>query len=213
MHLYDEGETEGQARFFSPTKVARARERTAAAEEAQLQHQRLVRDKKLQTTITRAEKARDTDERKQQRQLLRQAAREQIAIEKAERQAVREARRAEKATEAAKRKRQAEERRTERVRAKEAKVAAVQSKKRSLEEDVVEQPRKRVRTNASRVRSAATSHVSSIELDTRTVQDSARTISRTDLNRSGYNTPDLSEGLILTSQRSGRAVRLPTRFR
>ena len=36
MHLYDEGETEGQARFFSPTKVARARERTAAAEEAQL---------------------------------------------------------------------------------------------------------------------------------------------------------------------------------
>jgi hypothetical protein len=35
MHLYDEGETEGQGRFFSPMKIARIRERTAAAEEAQ----------------------------------------------------------------------------------------------------------------------------------------------------------------------------------
>jgi hypothetical protein len=35
MHLYDEGETEGQARFFSPAKIARIRERTAAAEETQ----------------------------------------------------------------------------------------------------------------------------------------------------------------------------------
>ena len=47
MHLYDEGETEGQGRFFSPTKIARIRERTATAEEAQRQHQLAASDKKL----------------------------------------------------------------------------------------------------------------------------------------------------------------------
>ena len=34
MYLYDEGETKGQARFFSPTKVARAYKRIVAIEEA-----------------------------------------------------------------------------------------------------------------------------------------------------------------------------------
>ena len=67
MHLYDEGETKGQARFFSPAKVARARERMAAAEEAQHQHQLAVQDRKLQRAISRAEKAREIEERKQQR--------------------------------------------------------------------------------------------------------------------------------------------------
>ena len=36
MHLYDEGETEGQGRFFSPAKVGRIRERIAAEKDAQL---------------------------------------------------------------------------------------------------------------------------------------------------------------------------------
>ena len=67
MHLYDEGETEGQARFFSPSKVARARARIAAAEEAQRQHQLTVRDKKAQRDILRAEKRRAIDKRKLQR--------------------------------------------------------------------------------------------------------------------------------------------------
>jgi hypothetical protein len=35
IHLYDEGETEGQGRFFSPAKIGRIRERTRTAEEAQ----------------------------------------------------------------------------------------------------------------------------------------------------------------------------------
>ena len=38
MNLYDDDEKEGQGRFFSPAKVVRARERTAAAADAQLQH-------------------------------------------------------------------------------------------------------------------------------------------------------------------------------
>ena len=71
MHLYDEGETEGQGRFFSPAKIARVRERMTVAEDAQQQHQLTVRDKKLQAAISRAEKAREAEERKQQCQLTR----------------------------------------------------------------------------------------------------------------------------------------------
>jgi hypothetical protein len=67
MHLYDKGETKGQGRFFSPAKIARIRERTAVAEDTQRQHQLAVRDKKLQLAISRAEKAREVEERKQQR--------------------------------------------------------------------------------------------------------------------------------------------------
>ena len=125
MHLYDEGETEGQARFFSPAKIARICKRMAAAEDTQRQHQLAVQDKKLQMAISKAEKVRETEERKQQRQLARQAAREQLARKKAERQAVREAQRAKKAIETAKRKQKAEEQRAQHMRAKEAKKAAV----------------------------------------------------------------------------------------
>jgi hypothetical protein len=64
---YDEGETEGQGRFFSPAKITRIRERIAIAEDTQRQHQLTVQDKKLQAAITKAEKARETEERKQQR--------------------------------------------------------------------------------------------------------------------------------------------------
>jgi hypothetical protein len=35
MYLYNEGETEGQGRFFSPAKIARVRERIAIVEDAQ----------------------------------------------------------------------------------------------------------------------------------------------------------------------------------
>jgi DDE superfamily endonuclease len=65
MHLYDEGETKGQGRFFSPEKIGRIRERVTAAEDAQRQHQLAMSDKKLQLAISRAEKAREVEERKQ----------------------------------------------------------------------------------------------------------------------------------------------------
>jgi putative cell wall-binding protein len=67
MHLYDEGETEGQGRFFSPAKVGRILERIATAEDEQRQHQLSVQDKKLQMAISKAEKAREKEERKAQR--------------------------------------------------------------------------------------------------------------------------------------------------
>jgi DDE superfamily endonuclease len=213
MHLYDEGETEGQGRFFSPTKIARIRERTAAAEEAQRQHQLAASDKKLQLAISRAEKAREVEERKEQRRLERQAVREQLAREKAERQAAREAKRAEKAMEDAKRKRGVEEQRAQRVRVKEAKKATVQSRKRLLEEEVVDQPPKRVRTNTSRIRNAGNSRASSTELSTRMAQQITRTISNPE-NSLGSADEDVQwEYPISRFGRSGRAVQLPTRFR
>ena len=213
MNLYDDDENGAQGRFFSPAKVARARERIAIAEETQHQHQLTVRDKKLQMAISKAEKAHEIEERKQQRQIAREAAREQLAIEKAERQAVREAQRVEKAAATARRIRDVAERRAQRIQTREAKLAAVQLKKRSLEEDKVDRPQKKVRTTASHVRSAASSRAPTIVHDTTVGQDLSRSISWSELARSEQGAPELSEDPISVSQRSGRAVRLPTRFR
>ena len=77
----------------------------------------------------------------------------------------------------------------------------------------MDRPQKRVRTAASRVRSAASSRASSIVRDTRVGQSLSRSISRSELARSEQGTPELSEDQISVSQRSGRTVRLPTRFR
>ena len=213
MHLFDEGETEGQGRFFSPAKIARIRERTVAAEAAQLQHQLTVRDKKLQRAISKAEKARETEERKSQRQSARQIVREQLASEKEERQAIREAQRAKKAIEATKHKREVEERRAQRIRLKEAKEANVRVKKRLLEEDGVDRPRKRMRTSASRTPNTSDSRASSIGPSTRVPKKSTRTISNAEIPTNVVNHGVQSEGLISQVGRSGRAVRLPTRFR
>ena len=213
MHLYDEGETEGQARFFSPSKVARARERIAIAENIQHQHQLAIQDKKLQMAISKAEKAREAQERREQRQLARQAVREQLASEKAQRQAIREAQRVKKAIEAIKRKQEIEERRIQRIQIKEAKQAAIQSKKRPLEDNKVDQPRKRVHMITSHMCNAEDSHTSSIGPNTKTVKQSSRTISDTERSFDVIGQDKQLEDPILHSGRSGRAIRLPTRFR
>lgn len=213
MHLYDENETEGQGRFFSPAKIARVRERTLAADEAQRQHQLTAQDKKLQRAISKAEKAREAEERKQERLIARETVREQLAQEKAERQAIREAQKAEKAIKAANRKREIEERRAQRIQAKEAKETVVRSKKRPLEEDEIEQPQKRPRTNTSRVRNAGNSRASSIKPDTRIAKQSTRTISTVEKQSEGTGREFQSEEQFSHSGRFGRAVRIPTRFR
>jgi hypothetical protein len=64
MNLYDPDENEGQALFFSPAKVARVRQRNADLEEAERQRKQNLSDKKLQAAITRAEKAREAEEKK-----------------------------------------------------------------------------------------------------------------------------------------------------
>ena len=101
--------------MVSPAKIARIRERMAAAEDAQHQHQLAVQDEKFQRAISRTVKAHEVEKKREERQAARQVVREQLACETPERQAVREARRAAKAAEATKRKEEAEERCTQRI--------------------------------------------------------------------------------------------------
>jgi hypothetical protein len=213
MYLYDEGETEGQGRFYSPAKIRRARERIAAAEDAQRQHQLAIQDKKLQMAISKAEKAREKEERKAQRQSARQIVREQLAHEKEERRAIREAQRAKKAIEIAKRNQEAEEQRAQRLQQKEAKKRGAQSKKRALEEDEVDQPQKRVRLTVSLTRDAGNLHASSIGLNTRVPKQSTCMTTNTQTVLSDAHKGVQSEDPISQFGRSGRAIRLPTRFR
>ena len=213
MHLYDENEAEGQARFFSPAKITRIRERIALAEDAQRQHQLTRQDRKLQIAISKAEKARETEQRKQQRQLARQEAREQLAREKAERQAVREAQRAEKIANATKRRHEIAEHRAQRIRAKEANQASVRSKKRLLEDDGVDQPQKRVRLCASSTRNAGSSRVSSARAGNRTPQHNTQAVLGVERAFNDLDEGTQSEEAISHIVRSGRAIRLPTRFR
>jgi flagellar motility protein MotE (MotC chaperone) len=85
MNLYDPAENEGQALFFSLTKVARVRQRVADEAKAERQRKQTASDKKLQAAIARDEKLREIKEKKIAKSLARQAAREQLAQEKAER--------------------------------------------------------------------------------------------------------------------------------
>jgi hypothetical protein len=94
LNFYEENEQEGQALFFSSAKIARARERTAALEETELQQKRIIADKKLQQAIAREEKARETAEKKARKEAERTAAREEVAREKAAKVAEKEAKKA-----------------------------------------------------------------------------------------------------------------------
>jgi hypothetical protein len=91
LNFYEESEQEDQALFFSPAKVARARERAAALEEAELQQKRITADKKLQQAIAREEKAREAAEKKARKEAERTAAREKAAREKTAKTAEKEA--------------------------------------------------------------------------------------------------------------------------
>jgi hypothetical protein len=150
MNLFDPGEKEGQGLFFSPEKIARVRQRNADETQAELQHKQSQSDKKLQAAIARDEKAREAEEKKNARKLARQAAREEVAREKAEKQVVRQAERAQKAAETAKSKRDAAIAKAQRTQAKKATQKSGKSKKRSLNEDTSERPKKRARTRTSR---------------------------------------------------------------
>jgi hypothetical protein len=94
LNFYKEDEMEDQILFFSPAKIARARERTAALEKAESQQKRTAADRKMQQAIAREEKARETAERKARKEIERIAAREKAACEKAAKQAEKKAKKA-----------------------------------------------------------------------------------------------------------------------
>jgi hypothetical protein len=91
LNFYKEDEMEGQVLFFSSAKIARARERAAALEEAESQQKRTAADRKMQQAIAREEKAREAAERKARKEIERIAAREKAACEKAAKQAEKKA--------------------------------------------------------------------------------------------------------------------------
>ena len=101
----------------------------------------------------------------------------------------------------------------QRAQAKEAKQATAKLQHRSLREETVCQPRERVHKTASCVGNASNSHDSSIRPNTRIVKQSTRTILDTETISKVVHQDTQSEEVILHSERSGRAVRLLTRFR
>jgi hypothetical protein len=213
MNLYNPGENEGQALFFSPAKVARVRQRNADAEQAERQRKQDAGDKKLQLAVERAEKAREAEEKRNRRRLERQQAREQVAQEKAERRAVREAQQAQKAAEAAERRRIAAETKAQRMQAKEATTKAAISKKRVIETEGSERPRKRPRTHPAQNRNTTISSTSRTISDTRDVQLSDDITTVAESASQAKRRRNASWGLISLPLRSGRSTNLPARFR
>jgi hypothetical protein len=83
LNFYEEDKMEDQALFFSPAKIARARDRAALLEEAESQQKLTAADRKMQQTIAREEKVREAAERKARKEIEHIAAREEAAREKA----------------------------------------------------------------------------------------------------------------------------------
>jgi hypothetical protein len=213
MNLYDPDEKEGQALFFSPAKVARVRQRNADLEQAERQRKQNLSDKKLQAAIARAEKAREAEEKKNQRLLARQAAREQVAQEKAERKAAREAQRAQKAAEAAQRKRRAGETQAQRMQTKKSERGVANSKKRAIEVDEPERPKKRRRTSLLQSRNTTVSRDSKNVSDNIDTQPSDTTVAIATSATPAVRMRNASWRPISLPLRSGRNSNLPKRFK
>ncbi|KAK5139604.1 hypothetical protein LTR04_003455, partial [Oleoguttula sp. CCFEE 6159] len=96
LNLYEEGENPGQARFFSPSRVERARRQAADEAEAERQRKQAIQDRKLKVARARVEKAREKEERKAARVIAREAAKAEREREKAERAAKKAAQQATK---------------------------------------------------------------------------------------------------------------------
>ncbi|TKA61203.1 hypothetical protein B0A49_13293 [Cryomyces minteri] len=143
MGLLEKGENAGQPLFFSPSRVGRARQRVADEAQAEQQHKQAIQERRLQSAVTRAEKAREVEERKAARVAARNAAKEEQARKRAEQAAEKATQQASKLAEATKQRQEAAIRKKQSMVAKEAKENAVQSKKRRLVEEGVVAPRKR----------------------------------------------------------------------
>jgi hypothetical protein len=94
LNFYKEDEMEDQILFFSPAKIARAREYAAVLKEAESQRKRIAADRKMQQTIVREKKAREAAEKKARKEVERTTAREEAAREKAVKTAEKEIKKA-----------------------------------------------------------------------------------------------------------------------
>lgn len=212
MHLYEEGEAAGQARFLSPERIARVRERNAAVARAEEQRRQQANDRKLQQATARAEKARGAEERRKARQLAQQAARERRALEQAEKQAAREARRAEKAAATARQQEELEQRRIQRIQAKEAEERAMKSRKRSSLEEEGPRPRKQLRRNPAPTTNADDLDTITVAVDRPPVKVSSRRRHSKYPAVSSVERAMKEDEQISGIGRFGRAIRRPRRL-
>ena len=213
MYFLDEGETEGQALFFSPAKIARVRQRIRDADEAEQQRKQTAEDKKLQQAIARAEKAYETQQKKNALIEARAAAKEERLRAKAEKQAERELQRQRKAEEAAQRKLIAEKKKKQRLEVKKNRAEAVNRKKRGVEEEEVSKPRKKPRLEPAQPRNQPKARKSTLQKDSPTTElqnDSSATAAG---SMHIAQMRDEDKRSISLPLRSGRNVRLPARFR
>jgi membrane protein involved in colicin uptake len=214
LNFYEESEQEDQTLFFSPAKIARARERAAALEKAELQQKRTTANKKLQQTIAREKKAREAAEKKARKEAERTAAREEAAREKAAKAAEKEAKKAQKAREAELRKAEAEKKRIERIQTK--KLSSQKAKvgeKRSIDDSEIDESRKRARIVRSHLNNQLSTIKSTQPLNSTIIKHS------NDINNDSITATDVlqlqnakrwSNSLLL---RSGRNTKLSIRFR
>ena len=99
------------------------------------------------------------------------------------------------------------------MRVKNLNETAAQSKKRSLKDEVVNQPRKRARTSAARTQTAANPLAALTKLDSALAEHSGTSISEEEDDSNIVQKGRELRVSISQSGRFGRAVRLPTRFR
>ena len=148
LDLREEGENPGQARFFSPARVERARQQAADEVEAERQRKQAIQDRKLSVARARVEKAREKEERKVARVSACEAAKAEREREKAERAAKKAARQASKHAQATKQPQATTVGKGEVTVVSAAKTDAAKPKKRGLEEEGVGVPRKRLHAAA-----------------------------------------------------------------
>ena len=77
LGLLDDGETDGQALFFSLVKIERARQRLQDQEQAEQQQRQIKEDNRIQRAILRSEKEREKKEKQLAQVQLRTTAKEE----------------------------------------------------------------------------------------------------------------------------------------
>jgi hypothetical protein len=131
----------------------------------------------LRQAITREEKAREIIEKKVKKTAKRAAAREELAREKASRQAEKEIKKAQKTREAELRKIEIEKRRIKRMQAKKSSSQKTKiGEKRFINNDEVDESRKRVRFVRSHLRNQPLAIKSTPRLDSTAIEHSNDTM-------------------------------------
>jgi DDE superfamily endonuclease len=133
LGLMDNDDAPGQALFFSPAKINRARQRILERQEADHQQKQARAEQRLQKAITRSEREREKEERQTALAEQRAVAKVEKKRQQAEKRAERGRQQAQREANKAQRRREIEDRKEQRAQAKRAKEEATRSRKRQSE--------------------------------------------------------------------------------